>query len=330
MRAGTGDWGLGARVLGIALVAAGTLHAQSPASSPQPPASQPPVAVRYGITKAKDTVTIGEPFEVRVRVRAPLGSTITFPENPDSTGTVQALDPRTVSTADSVQALDQTAVYRLAAWDVGDQPIVIGNVTVASPDAAAGGQPIELASLRVFVRSVLPADSALRVPKPARPLWEPRAFPWWLIALLLALVGIGVLAWWWWRRRQRPIPQEVVDPYERARRELNRIEAMGLVDAGERTRFVALVVEVLRDYLAARYDDAKLALTSRELVVLLRRTPAVPIEQLSRILHEADLAKFANWLLTEDRARTLARDARAVVEYEHKASQPELPGERAA
>lgn len=314
-----------------ACVGALLLPTRALVAQPDAVSRQPSAGIQYGITTSKDTVTVGEPFEVRVRVRAPAGSRITFPDNPDSAGTVQALDPRTITTADSVQSLDQTAAYRLAAWDVGDQPIVIGNVRVVAGGAAAASErPIDLASLAVFVRSVLPADSSLHVPKPARPIWEERGFPWWLVALLLALIGMGLLAWWWWRRSRRPAPPVVVDPYDRARRELNRIEAMGLVDAGERTRFAALVVEVLRDYFAARYDDAKLALTSREVISVLRRQPAVPVEQLTRVLHEADLAKFANWALTEERARALARDARTIVEYEHQASQPVLPSERAA
>jgi len=114
----------------------------------------------------------------------------------------------------------------------------------------------------------------------------------------------------------------VVDPYERARREFNRVEAMGLVDAGERTRYVSLVVEVLRDYLAARYPEAPLSHTSREVVGALRRRPAIAHERLSRVLHEADLAKFAAWTLTEPQARALGADARAIVEREHEATRP--------
>ena len=279
--------------------------------------------IQSGITVSRDTVTIGEPFEVRVRVRAPVGARITFPDNPDSAGTVQARDPRTVTTNDSVQFIDQTATYRLAAWDVGTQPVLIGNVSVALPSGAqATPRSVALGSRQVFVRTVLPADSTLRVPKPARPLWEPRMFPWWLLALVAAAVAIGLLIWWWIRRRRRPAAVVTVDPYVRAQREFNRLETMGLVDAGERTRFVALAVEVLRDYLAARYDEASLALTSRELVGALRRRTTISHEQLMRVLHEADLAKFAGFGLTEDRARTLARDARGIVEQEHQASQP--------
>jgi hypothetical protein len=152
-----------------------------------------------------------------------------------------------------------------------------------------------------------------------------------LVALIAAALLIALGIWWWLRRRRRPPAPVVIDPWARAQREFTRIEAMGLIEASERTRFVALVVEVLRDYLGARYPDASLALTSRELVVLLRRQPHVPVERLSRVLHEADLAKFAAWTLSEERARSLGREAREIVAHEHKAWKASLtPTEAAA
>jgi hypothetical protein len=276
-------------------------------------------AVSAGVTTSKDTVTVGEAFEIRVRVRAPADASIRFPDNPDTAGMVQARDPRTIVVNDSLQSLDLTATYHVAAWDIGRQSIALEDaiVTFSSPTAE---RRVPLANVSVFVRSVLPADSTLRVPKPARPLWETKAFPWWLLALLAALIAIGVGIWWWMRRRRRPKPVIVVDPYIRAQKEFTRLESMGLVDAGERTRFVALAVEVLRDYLVARYPEGSLALTSQELAAVLRRHPMVPVEQLRRVLHETDLAKFARWTLTEEHARNLAREARAIVESEHQAS----------
>jgi hypothetical protein len=284
-------------------------------------------SVRYGVTKSKDTVTVGEPFEIRVRVRVPADAQVHFPENPDTAGTVQGRDPRTIEVADTLQSLDLTAIYHVAAWDIGRQPVRLDDVVVTWQGA---DKHVPIEPIQVFVRSVLPADSTLRVPKPARPLFETRPFPWWILALIAAALAIGLGVWWWIRRRRRPKPPVIIDPYARANREFNRIEAMGLVDAGERTRFVALVVEVLRDYLAARHADATLALTSRELVAVMRKHPAIPIEQLARVLHEADLAKFAAWSLTEERARNLSREARAIVEQEHRASQPAPPVQAAA
>jgi len=283
-------------------------------------------SLRYGIVKSKDTVTVGEPFEIRVRVRAPSDAEIRFPDNPDTSGTVQGRDPRTIEVSDTVQFLDLTAVYHVAAWDVGQQPVRLDD-----PVVTWGGveKRIPLDGIEVFVRTVLPADSTLRVPKPQRPIFEVKPFPWWLLALLAAAIAVGLGIWWWMRRRKRPPTPVIVDPYQRAMRELTRIEGMGLVAAGERTRYAALVVEVLRDYLAARFPDASLALTSRELVSLLRKHPTVSLELISRVLHEADLAKFAAFSLPEDRARNLARDARKIIEQEHQASQP-APEKKAA
>ena len=284
--------------------------------------------VQAGVTISRDTVTVGEPFEVRVRVKAPAGATIRFPENPDTSATVQARDPRSIITNDSVQSVDQTATYRLAAWDIGMQPVRLGDIVVNWSGATRDERSVPAGTVQVFVRSVLPADSALRVPKPARPLWETKAFPWWILWALLAAIAIGLLIWWWLKRRKRPAPVVVIDPYVRAQKEFARLESMGLVDAGERTRYVALAVEVLRDYLVAKHPDASLALTSRELLAAMRRHSTVPMEQLARVLHEADLAKFARWSLNEERARGLARDARAVVEHEHQASQPVVEPEQ--
>src|SRR6185503_15762846 len=119
-------------------------------------------SLRYGVTKSKDTVTVGEAFEIRVRVRAPTDAEIRFPDNPDTTGTVQGRDPRTIEVSDTVQFLDLTAVYHVAAWDVGQQPVRFTDVIVVW---GATEKRVPVDGVDVFVRSVLPADSTLRVPK---------------------------------------------------------------------------------------------------------------------------------------------------------------------
>jgi hypothetical protein len=135
--------------------------------------------------------------------------------------------------------------------------------------------------------------------------------------------------WWWWRRRRRPKMVLEQDAYERAVAEFARIDALGLVEAGERGRYVALSIEVLRDYLAARYSQAALSLTSTELTRSVRELPNVPGDRLTRLLTEADLIKFARRPVSGDRAREIGRDARAIVDAEHQASQP-APAQQAA
>jgi hypothetical protein len=299
---------LRALVASVALLAAGAL----------PATAQFVVDVRVSLEK--DSVRIGDPFRIFINVRAPLGATIEFPETLDSTGTVQSIDPRAVFSQPDSTGFAQNAVYRVAAWDIGRQPIQLSAVVVK-----LGGQTrtIPIVGRAVFVVSVLPTDSASRVPKPARGIFEDPFIPWWFWALLAAVIASLIGLWWWWRRRQRGAGAvEIIDPYLRALRDFERIERLGLIDAGERTRYVALVVDVLREYIADRVNGAPLSMTSTEVLAVTQQARTVPQDRLLRILNEADLVKFARRPVSADRARDIGKEARAIVELEHQASQP--------
>lgn len=290
--------------------------------------AQPTFEVKAGVTIAPDTVRVGDPFRVTVGVRAPAGAAIEFPRAMDTTAAVQSLDPVAVRTSADTSATEQYADYRVAAWDIGKQPIRLDDVLVRYEGAV---RRISITGESVFVATVLPADSAKRIPKPPRPLFEINAIPWWLWALIAAaVIAIGLLLWWWLHRRKKPPAPAVVDPFARAEAEFQRIEALGLLDAGERGRYVTLMIEVLRDYLAARYAEAMLSLTSSELQRTLHDLPHVPQDRLTRLLTEADLIKFARRPVSGDRARELGREARAIVMLEHQASMPALPAQETA
>lgn len=279
--------------------------------APAPPqAAAPQTTVQMGYTVVPETVTVGQPFRVSVRVRAPRGAVVAFPAAPDTTGPVQALDPRQLGAAGDPSSVDETAVYRMAAWEIGVEPIGLGDVTVRVDGA---DRRISLAGARVVVASVLPADTAKRVPKPARDIFAAQP-PWWWPWLPIALAAalLLLLLWLWWRRRRRDTVENEVVAIEVAEREFSRVEAMGLLEAGERGRFVALMVDVLRDYLARRVPGADASLTSSELLHSVRAQRAVPVERLSALLAEADLIKFARRPVARDRAEALGREARLV------------------
>jgi hypothetical protein len=276
-------------------------------------------AIQRGVVIEPDTVTVGDPFRIVLRIRAPLGSTIEFPGAPDSATGVEALDPVDVVPSLDTTAVEQTATYRVAAWDVGDLSIRFEDVLVQS-----GTESRRVAvgtDLRVFVESVLPADSALRVPKPARPVIE-FGLPWWFW-LLVALAVAAVLAplIWWWTRRRQPRAADV-DPYDAAVREFERIEELGLIGAGERGHYVAIVTDVLRTYLSRVIGRARSSSTTSELASALRGDGRVPLTRLVRVLHDADLVKFAREPVSEDDARTIGADTRKLVDDVHDALQP--------
>lgn len=280
-------------------------------------AAPTPDRVQYGVTQSADTVTVGDAFRVVVRVRAPLGSVIEFPAGPDTTGAVQLLDPASPVSQQDPQAVDQVATYRVAAWDVGTLPITVGELIVRGP---GGDQRITLPAESVHVRSVLPADSTERMPKPVRPVFGEPGIPWWVWALLALAIALALYAlWWWYRRRRRPPIVTPEDAYARAASEFDRVDQLGLVEVGERGRYVALVVEVLRDYLQARHPDARLSHTSTELLMAVRGRNTIPSERLGALLAESDLVKFARRTVSTDRARQLGLESRAIVDVVEQA-----------
>lgn len=276
----------------------------APADTAQP-------RLQMGVAVRPDTVTVGEHYTVSVRVRAPRGATISFPVGPDSGLAVEAVDPRVITSAPDTTVVDRTAIYKLVAWDTGGQAAHLGSlvVTVNGVD-----RRIPIAGDRVHVRSVLPADTSMQVPKPARDIVS-APMPWWywLVAALLAAALLGLLIWWW-RRRRKQVQEPALAPIEEARRAFARIDALGLLEAGERGRYVALNVEVLRDYLARRIPEALPSLTSTELLAAMHARSEIPVQRLAPLLTEADLIKFARRPITADRARDLAGEARAVVD----------------
>lgn len=295
-----------ALLLALAQGTAGAPAAAPPAAPPAGGAARVQMAVRV----RPDTVTVGEHFVVTVRVRAPRGAEIGFPVGPDSGLSVEAVDPRVVSRAADSTAVDETAVYRLVAWDTGGATTRLGEVVVS---AGGADRRFAVTGDSLYVRSVLPRDTALQVPKPARDIVV-AGRPWWhwLLLALAALALLALLIWWWRRRRRTKAP--VADAYEDARREFARLDALGLLEAGERGRYVALNVEVLRDYLAARVPSALRSLTSTELLDVVRGAREVPVERLAPVLAESDLVKFARRPVTAARARDLAREARGIVD----------------
>ena len=295
----------------LAAVLQATPAAQRPAQ-PAPSGAQ----VQMGFEVQPESVTVGDPFRLTVRIRAPKGASVTFPAGPDSGATVEALDPRVERQGTDSTSLDVTAVWRLAAWDTGDQPLRFKDVVV---NADGRERRIALSALNVHVRSVLPADTTQRAPKPQRALFE-FGLPWWywLLAALAALGIIG-LFWWWWRRRRNRKAGQVEDPFADAESEFERVERLGLVEAGERGRYVALMVEVMRSYLARRVPEAHPSLTTSELLVGVRESSTVPVNRLALILADADLVKFAKRATSAERAREMGTEARGIVAAIHAA-----------
>lgn len=285
------------------------------------------LSVQMGYRVSPDTVIIGEPFNLFVKVLAPRGVRFEFPAGPDTT-TQKGVRPIELRGEKLVSMLGDTAValYHLVAWDVGVQPLRIPDVRVTF-----GGQerrpPLGAAS--VFVKSVLPADTALRVPKPARPLIVLPVFNWLPWLALLAAIIAGILLWWAWRR-YRDRPRAPIDPYVRAQREFERIEKLRLVEGGRAGVYLSLMVDVAREYLAGRVPGVRRSDTTSELLRAMRPHEGVEAE-LPVLLETADLVKFARAAVSDSEATAVGGTAKEVVDHVEARLNPESdPAKKAA
>jgi hypothetical protein len=272
-----------------------------------------PFPVQLGFALDRDTVTVGDHVTLIVRVLAPAGSQFSFPVGPDTahkegTYPVELIGKR----ATAMQGDTAVAGYRLAAWDVGAQTVNMPDVIVTY---RGHKQLVPISGISIFVRSVLPKDTALRKPKPARPLISLVAFDWkkWLPLLLLLLLAL--LGWWLWRRYRRRAGMPV-DPYQRAIAEFARVEREIPADR-DPARHIAAMVDVMRDYLAARVTGVRRSYTTRELL------PKIVLDgeatrELPTLLERTDLVKFARETTTPAEAAAAGKSARAIVDETEK------------
>lgn len=276
--------------------------------------ARPAIPVQLGVSLSQDTVTVGQRFVAVLRVRAPRGATIEFPATVDSASAnsstgMELIGKPAIATMPDSASLTMSAAYRLAAWDVGLQRIALTDIVVRH-----NGQTgyISLADRGVFVKSVLPADSALRVPKPARPAMVLTGFNWGplLVALLILAALLAIWRIWIWYRRKRDAP---LDPFEEAQRQFARIDQLRLVEAGEGEQHATLMSDVMREYLARRIPEIERSHTSSEIVAASGRIHAAA-PGLGELLWRTDLIKFARSGLAPGEPESLGATARSIVQ----------------
>jgi hypothetical protein len=286
---------------------------------PPVPASQAQLQVQMGFRVSPDTVLIGQPFNLFIKVLAPTGVRFEFPTGPDTT-TQNGVRPIELRGEKIVSMLGDTAValYHLVAWDVGTQPLRFPDVRVTF-EGQERRPP--LGGAFVFVKSVLPADTSLRVPKPARPLITLPVFNWLLWLGLLAAAIALVLLWWAWRR-YRNRPKRPIDPYVKAQQEFAAIEARRLLETNQAADYLVAMVDVVREYLAARVPGVRRSDTTFELLNAMKPRDAVETE-LPRWLGEADMVKFARADVARSDAAEAGRVLRAIVDNVEARVNPE-------
>ncbi|MCI9844303.1 BatD family protein [Flavobacterium pectinovorum] len=140
---------------------------------------------------------------------------------------------------------------------------------------------------------------------------------WWKYLLgLLLILGIGVFAYWFIKKRQqKKIEEEVYKtPIEKATSLLNNLEKKELWQKGEVKEYYSELTDIARNYIEEAIQIPAMESTTSELIQGLKTASAKKkmsltpetVENLERVLRQADLVKFAKskpleFEITEDR-----------------------------
>lgn len=314
-------------VAALILICCSEASVASVANALQNPGLNSGLSAQMGTKVTPDTVTIGDPFILIVRVKVKPGFTVEFPQMPDSTEgrpSKIGLVGQPLLERAPTDSLEFRATYKLAAWDTGLQPIPLTDVHVTGRNGT-GFLPLRVT---VFVKSVLPADTALQVPRPLRDRFPVHKVNWWPWIIAAALIALGELLWATYKRyreyRNRPR-----DPYDVAIEEFKRVESLQLVQKGEPERHALLMAEAMRIYLSAKVPGAHLSNTPRQLADQVQ-TARLGDENVRTVLEEMELLKFAQARTSPDGAQDTGRKARAIVETVEKQLAPRPDSEAKA
>jgi hypothetical protein len=284
-------------------------------AAPQVSAAASPTEVSLG---GKFTVfitaTFGDGVEVNLREPIELGSV--FEVTRKVTEDRRAPDGR------------KTREWQLEviAWELGD--LVMPPISVTYTAFGRAGQ-VQTNAIKLKVTGVLgdvvDDPKAIRDHAPPKDLLSRDWFWVWVAAAAGALIGLvtGLLVW---RRRRRRLevrlvagavaaPRRMDGPSARALEKLLAIEKSGVLDRDEdRKAGYTEMVEVMREYISARYRVDLVDLTTRELLRALERAaPADARALVETWLERCDIVKYGGLRATRDDARTTLDDARAVV-----------------
>lgn len=181
--------------------------------------------------------------------------------------------------------------------------VTIPPIVVETPEGRAETQPMALKVVQPQVDAAHP-ESFKDIKRP----WEVKVglldwlsylFSSWVFLLLMGLALLSIPLYYYFKTRKRvyAVAQEEVplSLWERTEAELQRIEREALWKSGAYKEYYSALVDLLKAYLDERFGWATAEMTSSELIAKLEREQFSKkhIQDLSSVLTEADLSKFA-------------------------------------
>jgi hypothetical protein len=252
--------------------------------------------VQSGVDTA--SIRIGEQIRWTVTVEADTTAVVIFPEGQ----TFAPLETVEAYKTDTTRKMDRMLLqktYALTQFDSGAYLLPTQRIEV-------DGRGFFTDSLLISVATV-PVDTVNQKLYDIKPMMEvPVGFPgWlkWLLGILGILLAGGAVAWYFLRKNRMSVEEAeaLLPPYERAMRELKRLEQSRYLIQEEYKQYYTELTSIVRAYLEEEVHISALESTTGQLLgklELLKDAGKLNLDeqtlvQFRKILETADLVKFA-------------------------------------
>jgi hypothetical protein len=269
-------------------------------------AQQKRVETSIDTTKNK----IGAEFKLTLKTSVDTLSKVVFPKL-KNIGALEVIQSYPVDTVKNNDRYELIKKYGLTQFDSGKYTIpsiriLINNKPYMTDSIAVAVANIQVDTLKqkmYDIKDIQPANDSTG--------------DWWKYLLGLVLIlGIGALVYLYIKKQQKKKIEEEIykTPIEKATSLLNNLEQKGLWQKGEIKEYYSELTDIARNYIEEAIEIPAMESTTSELIVGLRAASVKKkmtlspetIENLERVLKQADLVKFAKskpleYEITEDK-----------------------------
>ena len=253
---------------------------------------------------------IGAEFKLSIKTTVDTSSKVIFPKLKNF-GALEVIQSYPIDTVKMDGRYELIKKYGLTQFDSGRYVVPSIKIFINSKPFLTDSLLVEVANVQVDtlkqkmfdIKDIAPADN---------PIGD-----WWKYVLIIALIlGIGAFIYWFIKKRQEKKLQEEIykTPIEKATSLLDTLEKKELWQKGEVKAYYSELTDIARNYIEEAIEIPAMESTTSELIQGLRAASVKKkmtlsqeiIENLERVLKQADLVKFAkskplDFEITEDR-----------------------------
>jgi hypothetical protein len=253
---------------------------------------------------------IGAEFKLSIKTTVDTSSKVIFPKLKNF-GALEVIQSYPIDTIKTDGRYELVKKYGLTQFDSGRYVIPSIKIFIDSKPFMTDSLLVEVANVKVDtlkqkmfdIKDIAPADNSIG--------------NWWKYLLILALIiGIGAFIYWYIKKHQKKKLEEEIfkTPIEKATSLLNNLEKKELWQKGEVKAYYSELTDIARNYIEEAIEIPAMESTTSELIQGLKAASVKKkmtvsqetIENLERVLKQADLVKFAkskplDFEITEDR-----------------------------